>query len=297
MEYDIVWDDSFDIGVEIIDKAHQNLTSIVRKMLTMTHDSDEEKKRKACEEGIKYFKSYAIQHFAEEESYMRSIDYEEYEKHRMLHSVMRDITIPELELDLIEANYSDEAVESFLGVCMGWLTGHIMIEDRKLTQAEPPKKDRRPGEEEIHHLARAMNQTIQDLFSLEARVENERYDGEYFGKAVYYKLTYRNLHGEELYVIFAVEKPLVAKTVGKMLFLTFSKINKTVIAAMQQLSQQIMHSLHTYFAESDDTFSLTEDEMLNAKEFQQEFETGHSQYSLLFETELGYFAFFIHRPE
>ena len=82
-----------------------------------------------------------------------------------------------------------------------------------------------------------------------------------------------------------------------MLFLTFSKINKTVIAAMQQLSQQIMHSLHTYFAESDDTFSLTEDEMLNAKEFQQEFETGHSQYSLLFETELGYFAFFIHRPE
>ncbi len=66
--YDVIWDDSFSIGVEIIDLAHQRLLSIVRKMIGLAHDTEQEKKRWTCEEGIKYFKSYCIKHFTEEEA-------------------------------------------------------------------------------------------------------------------------------------------------------------------------------------------------------------------------------------
>ena len=213
MKYDIVWDDSFNVGVEIVDKAHQRLMAIVRKMINLAQDTEEEKKRWACEEGIKYFKSYTVKHFAEEESYMRSIDYEEYEKHKQLHDEMREKTIPELERKLEASDYSEEAINEFLGVCMGWLTGHIMIEDRKLTRVDNNRKDIQPDEEELEHLILAISQTIQSLFQLNAEVDNERYEGENFGKAIYYKLSYQNLHGEKLHVLFAIEKSLVSSTV------------------------------------------------------------------------------------
>lgn len=294
--YDVIWDDSFNIGVEIIDLAHQRLLSIIRKMIGLAHDTEQEKKRWACEEGIKYFKSYSMKHFTEEEAYMRSIGYDGYEAHKLLHDELRDTTLPALEQKLSDTDYSDQAVEDFLGVCMGWLTGHIMIEDRKITQHDPSSREPEPDQEEISHLIHAMSQTIQGLFGLDTQVASDHYDGEDFGRALHYKLTYENILGERLHVIFAVEKPLVTRTVGKMLFLTFHKVNKTVISAMQQLSQQIMHNMHTYFMHTDDTFALSEDEMLSPKRFRQEFETGSSQYSLLFETELGYFAFCIRRP-
>lgn len=296
MKYDIVWDDSFNVGVEIVDKAHQRLMAIVRKMINLAQDTEEEKKRWACEEGIKYFKSYTVKHFAEEESYMRSIDYEEYEKHKQLHDEMREKTIPELERKLEASDYSEEAINEFLGVCMGWLTGHIMIEDRKLTRVDNNRKDIQPDEEELEHLILAISQTIQSLFQLNAEADNERYEGENFGKAIYYKLSYQNLHGEKLHVLFAIEKSLVSSTVGKMLFLTFHKLNKTAISAMQQLAQQITRNLRTYFTHAESSFSLYDDEILSTKEFYQEFGAVSPQYSLLFQTDLGYFAFCIQRP-
>lgn len=293
--YDVIWDDSFSIGVEIIDLAHQRLLSIVRKMIGLAHDTEQEKKRWACEEGIKYFKSYCIKHFTEEEAYMRSISYDDYDAHKLIHDEMRDTTLPALEQKLADSDYSDQAMEDFLGACMGWLTGHIMIEDHKITQSDPDSKGSEASQEEISQLIHAMSQTIQELFGLDTQVASDHYDGEDFGKALHYKLTYHNILGEKIHVMFAVERPLVTRTVGKMLFLTFHKVNKTVISAMQQLSQQIMHNLHDSM-QTDDTFTLSEDEMLSPKRFRQEFETGSSQYSLLFETELGYFAFCIRRP-
>ena len=67
----IQWQDRFNIGVEIVDKAHRRLFTIVEKMMDLYVEKHEN--RFACVEGIKYFKAYALQHFAEEEAYMRQI--------------------------------------------------------------------------------------------------------------------------------------------------------------------------------------------------------------------------------
>lgn len=125
MAKEIEWNERFNIGVEEVDKAHRRLFSVVRKLMELSED--EKRGRWVCEEAIKYFKSYTVKHFAQEEEYMRSIHYSGYEVHKRLHDVMRDKTIPALEKDLVESDYSREAMQHFVGISLGWLTGHILI--------------------------------------------------------------------------------------------------------------------------------------------------------------------------
>lgn len=128
---EIKWNDRFNIGVSSIDKAHQRLFSIVRKMVDF--NDDEKDRQWVCTEGIKYFKNYALKHFADEEAYMKSIDYDGYETHKRIHDDLRDKTLPALEEDMEESGYSPESIQHFLGICIGWLTGHIMLEDHAIT--------------------------------------------------------------------------------------------------------------------------------------------------------------------
>lgn len=68
---EIKWNDRFNLDVEEIDKAHQKLFTIVNKLIAFTENP--EKQQHACKEGIKYFKNYAVKHFAEEEAYMQAL--------------------------------------------------------------------------------------------------------------------------------------------------------------------------------------------------------------------------------
>ena len=89
-----MWQDRFNIGVDVIDKEHKKLFSILNKLLA--YSVNEERYQWVCQEGIKYFKKHAMKHFAEEEVYMASIDYDGYEMHRRLHDNFRKKTLPEI---------------------------------------------------------------------------------------------------------------------------------------------------------------------------------------------------------
>lgn len=117
MSKEAEWDERFNIGVDSIDKAHRKLFSIVHKLIDLSKDKSSG--QWTCAEGIKYFKNYAIQHFADEEAYMQSIGYKGYEIHKHLHDDMRYKTLPALEKDLTESNYSQEAIHHFIGICVG----------------------------------------------------------------------------------------------------------------------------------------------------------------------------------
>lgn len=123
----VEWNDRFNIGIESIDKAHRRLFSIVCRLIEL--NEDEEKSRWACMEAVKYFKNYAIKHFEEEEAYMKSIQYGGCAVHKRLHDDLRDKKLPALEEEMEESDYSEEAVGHFIGNSIGWLTGHIMIEE------------------------------------------------------------------------------------------------------------------------------------------------------------------------
>lgn len=126
-----VWQDRYRIGVEIIDREHKKLFTIMNKLFVY-NDANDEKSKWVYQEGIKFFKGHAMKHFAEEELYMASIGYEGYEMHRHLHDIFRKKTLPEIERELQETDYSQEAIQHFLGVCAGWLVGHTLTEDRAI---------------------------------------------------------------------------------------------------------------------------------------------------------------------
>ena len=124
----LVWHKRYNIGVEIIDSEHKKLFGILNKLFDL--GQQEEKSQWVCQEAVKYFKDHALQHFADEEAYMASIDYEGIEVHRRIHSNFRDTTLPALAKEMEQTDYSQDAVNHFLGVCAGWLLGHTVIEDQ-----------------------------------------------------------------------------------------------------------------------------------------------------------------------
>lgn len=150
MTKEIKWNDRFNIGVDSIDTAHRRLFSIVGKLISL--NEDETKQQHACREGIKYFKSYTIKHFEDEEAYMRSINYPNLAIHKSLHDSLRDKTLPALEEEMAEQDYSRESVQHFLGICVGWLNGHIMVEDRAITGKNPHKWVHQPADDVLEDL-------------------------------------------------------------------------------------------------------------------------------------------------
>ena len=279
MAKEIEWNERFNIGVEEVDKAHRRLFSVVRKLMELSED--EKRGRWVCEEAIKYFKSYTVKHFAQEEEYMRSIHYSGYEVHKRLHDVMRDKTIPALEKDLVESDYSREAMQHFVGISLGWLTGHILIEDRAITGRIPNRWNEVLPKDEIMAVEKVVSKTIMEVFKLDTRIVSDQYAGEDFGKSIFYRITYRSAKGRRIQVLHKV---------GEMLDVNFKKVDKVVLDATKQLSQQMIKRMGMYFKFLRQ-FEFEKDHVLTAEQFEKEFESGYPRYSLLFDTGMGYFAF------
>ena len=290
MAKEIEWNERFNIGVEEVDKAHRRLFSVVRKLMELSED--EKRGRWVCEEAIKYFKSYTVKHFAQEEEYMRSIHYSGYEVHKRLHDVMRDKTIPALEKDLVESDYSREAMQHFVGISLGWLTGHILIEDRAITGRIPNRWNEVLPKDEIMAVEKVVSKTIMEVFKLDTRIVSDQYAGEDFGKSIFYRITYRSAKGRRIQVFLVLEEQLVLHKVGEMLDVNFKKVDKVVLDATKQLSQQMIKRMGMYFKFLRQ-FEFEKDHVLTAEQFEKEFESGYPRYSLLFDTGMGYFAFYL----
>lgn len=289
MENQLVWKEQYCIGVPNIDKAHKRLFSIVGRLMRLVEE--DEKDEHACVEGIKYFKNYAIKHFAEEEEYMRSINYEGYETHKRLHEGLRDKTLPALEQNMERSFYSDESVCQFLGVCMSWLTGHIMVEDRaivgKVTSRWSGEQDGSVNET----LERGLADIIKRVFSIKARVFNNHYAGENTVKAVNHRLDYLTPEGNRLRIIISVEEQLIVNTMRRYMGVECTRINNTAVAMARQMDKQVLRLLKDYFPETEGIYRLQEEALISTRGMKSLFAVRCPQYSLLLDTGMGYFTF------
>lgn len=127
----IEWQERFNIGVENIDSAHQELFRIINKLHKIAHMGGDNAKWTASQT-IKYVHSYALKHFQDEEAYMVSINFRDYEAHKAVHTAMREKIIPRLYAHLEQENYSVASIEFFLKVLEKWLVKHIIGHDREL---------------------------------------------------------------------------------------------------------------------------------------------------------------------
>lgn len=297
MSKETEWNKRFNIGVDSIDNAHRKLFSIVCRLIHLSRD--EKNGRWACAEGIKFLKNYTIEHFTDEEAYMQSIGYSDYEIHKRLHDDMRFQTIPALERDLKESDYSQESIHHFLGICLGWLTAHILTEDRAITGRVPNhwKTDHAGAEMDV--LERELSVTLQEIFHLQTEIVSEHYSGEDFGPGLIIRLNFQpddeSKSGKETQVYVILEESLVLRTVSLALDIPLTKMDHLVMNAGKELSIRIVKQLgvHRHLPVQ---YRLTSSHLLSPEQFRKIFCQESFDYSLLFNTGHGYFAFCVNIP-
>ena len=289
----LVWHERYNIGIDFVDKEHKKLFSILNRLFA--NKDEDEKRQWVYQEGIKYFKEHAMKHFTEEEAYMASISYEGFEMHRRLHDNFRKKTLPALEMELTRTKFSQDAMNHFLGVCAGWLLGHTLTEDRAINGKTVSKWEELLPEEEQVAMRQVIIQYLNEMFQLEAQVVSDCYGGEKFGNGIYYRLVFVAESGEQLEIALVFEEKLIMNTIGAMIDSESEEVSVMLMNAVRYTSQQFVSSVMAHFANAD-KFELKDENLLAYEAFQRIFERNNPQFSQLFDTGEGYFAYCVFAP-
>lgn len=284
----IVWNKRYEINVDFIDKEHKQLFSTINKLLTLSENED--KSEWVCREGVKYLKNHAIEHFAHEEEYMQSIHYSDYDIHKRLHNNFQYNTLPALEEELEESNYSEESIRHFLGVCIGWVVAHTQTEDQAIVGKTINKWVDIPHEGELDALEQTIVQLIQGMFQMKAKIVSRQYAGEDFGKVLCNRFVYRGKNKEKWEIVLCLEERLILKVVSDMLSTQYLRVDDMVVNITRYISRQFLDKIGECFptlgvCELDSESLLTYEQLVNS------FDRAHPACSLLFDTGDGYFAF------
>ena len=288
-----VWQERFNIGVESIDREHRKLFGIMRKLIAQKKSGDDNKW--VYQEGVKFFKGHAMKHFAEEELYMASIDYSGYDMHRRLHDYFRKRTLPEVEKELIQTNYSPDAVDHFLGVCAGWLIGHTLTEDRAIVGTAPSKWVGLLPEVRQVAMKEVIVKLLNELFQLNARVISESYGGEKFGKGIYYRLVYGSENAEKWEFFLIYEEKVLLNTMGRILGCESGKVDTMLMNATRYTARQFVERIMAHFYPNK-KIEVLEENLLNYEQFQRMFGRQSLQYGLLFDTGRDILRSVLRRP-
>lgn len=290
----IVWNRWYEINVDFIDKEHKQLFSTINKLLTISEN--EEKSEWACREGVKYLKNHTIEHFAHEEEYMRSINYGEYEIHKRLHDNFQFNTLPALEEELEEYNYSEDSIRHFLGVCIGWMVAHTQTEDQAIAGRRMSKWVDVPHEEEVDALEQTIVQLVQDMLQLKAKAISRQYEGENFGKVVCCRFVYKGEKKEKWEVVLCFEERLLLKVVSDMLNTQYLKVDDMVININRYIARQFLEKIGECFPDMK-LCELESESLLTYDQLVKSFERAQPACSILFDTGVGYFAFCVTSSE
>lgn len=284
----LIWEDRFKIGIEVIDKEHKKLFHIINKLFAFSEQ--EAKGPWVCQEGIKYFKEHALEHFAEEEAYMKSVSYEGFATHKRLHEDFSMRTLPALEKELEQSGYAKDAIHHFLGACAGWLIGHTLTEDRAIVGKQTSKWVNLMPEEEQFVVTQTITRLLQQMFRLKTKVVSECYGGEKFGNGVYYRFIYSDKGGKQREIMLVFEEKVLMGTVGKLLGESSGKLTPVLLNAVKYTARQFVESVRKRFP-SETEYRMESEHLLTYEQFQNALEKQLPQYSLLFDTGEGYFAY------
>lgn len=295
MDSQFEWKEEYNIGVSVIDDEHRRLFQIINKLFSFKEE--EKDSQWICQEGIKYFKGHALKHFADEETYMESIGYKGLDRHRDIHKSFRENTLPALEQELEQTEYSSDSVDHFLGVCAGWLIGHTLTEDQAIIGGTLSPWENLLPNEEIAAMKKVIIQLVFDMFHLESQMISDAYSGEKFGDGVYYRLVYGSKQDEKRQEILLVfEEKLLVNTVGKILGLQSNRLDAMLINASRYTARQFVGRLMEYFP-TEVPFELKEENLLSYDQFRDVFKQEKPQISLLFNTGgAGYFSYCVIAP-
>lgn len=116
-----IWQQSFEIGDEIIDSQHQHLFDLANQ-LSKANDNQETARL------MMLFYRYIREHFFAEEDIMKKVDFPEYARHVDLHDKILH-RLSEISLSAQQESWDPGELNSFVN---DWLSIHILKEDLHL---------------------------------------------------------------------------------------------------------------------------------------------------------------------
>lgn len=277
------WKEEFNVGVDYIDRAHKRLFGVLLKMVQLLEEDIYEKNKHACMESMKFLKNYTITHFAEEEAYQLEIGYSGYEMHKKLHDNLRDVTLPMIERQLEEKDYSQEVISQAVGIFAGWLTGHIIIEDRAITGRAVSKWKNNYKEDCFQALDRRCKEIMDTLFGMHLELYNSAYEGRPIREAYYYEFNYAN--GSRLVLI--AQKKVILRMVNKILGSAQEKFSKPVQLAYVQMLQNMAKDILSIVM-PDEVAEPKSQRPIDSPILEQRFQRGFPQYSIMWKTPFGF---------
>lgn len=117
-------------GIDMLDREHRLLFEITERAYTQVRFGESEKKLDEIMEILQELKEYTQSHFADEEEYMRSINYVGLEEQKRAHAAF----IGKLE-EIGKQPIKDDPqkyLESLIQFLLGWLINHILHSDKKI---------------------------------------------------------------------------------------------------------------------------------------------------------------------
>ena len=211
--------------------------------------------------------------------------------HTRIHRNFRDTTLPALEKELEASEYSGDAVSHFIGVCAGWLIGHTLIEDRAIVSGKTVEKwEKLLPEEEQAVMGQVIVSQLHSMFQLNARLVSNCYGGEKFGNGIYYRLIYATKDNKKCEFLLVFEEQLIVSTMGSVLETKSGALSVMMMNAARYTARQLVEYLKEHFSELDEA-EVKEEQLLTYEQFQKVFEKHSPQFSLLFDTGKGYFAY------
>lgn len=128
MKYEFT--DDYLTGIELIDKEHEHLFEIANETYDLLKNEFVTDKYDRIVALLEELKDYTKTHFAHEEEYMKSINYQyiwsEMHQHRTFEKKLDDIDLKKLD------DSQQEYILEILDFLTKWLSGHIKGADRRI---------------------------------------------------------------------------------------------------------------------------------------------------------------------
>lgn len=283
---EINWTDDYNVGEAVVDNAHRRLFSVLRRVLTILKEKDDARNRNICREAVKFLEAYTVQHFAEEEAFQKKIGYAGYKMHKALHDNLRQVTLPSLKDQLEKNDYSHDAIDAFIGIFTGWLTGHVMVEDQAITGKMPSRWSHDGNDDDIDNLDREMRELMTHVFHTEVKLANRHYAGETLTKGIFCRMNFKGTEDSQYEVVVFAEEPVIFLLAGGILGKKVFQVEKTAFLSYLQLIQSMsIRVVHMLYPESEAVLSGSSKE--SEVSLRDRFKNGYPDVSVLWRVPEG----------
>ncbi|WP_147822356.1 bacteriohemerythrin [Salidesulfovibrio onnuriiensis] len=136
------WNDSLSIGIYRVDSQHMRLIEVANDFL---RTAGEGRDGEAIQTTLTRLREYTVNHFRDEEAYMREIHYPRLARHQEEHRNLVQ-RVKQFQRDLYEQR--DITVEVMRDFLREWLVGHIINSDLKIAEWLRAEEESRARQEQ-----------------------------------------------------------------------------------------------------------------------------------------------------